>query len=283
MGTAFNFFLYSNLFISACALVYIGGCLSIMGPFEGQEFYLQGIFFATLAVYTIHRWIGFTGRALLGSNIRNQEISRISKQYPFILLGSLAAAFYFFLSFPYLQTLELCIPLMATGLYIFPFHKGKRLRDFPFVKNVVVACVWAYLAVIFPSMVRNFLFLEEWIFFISQFSLIFCLILPLDYRDREKDLFISTKTLANSFSLHRLKILGYNLLLISLLCYLYLYSLQWLNGLQFVLLLLCLLLCIPVTYHFHRYKKDWQFSVFTDGILMLQGLLMVSSGLFGSE
>ena len=77
--------------------------------------------------------------------------------------------------------------------YTFPLslgrNSGKRLREFPWLKPVLVAAVWAVVTVILPLLEKKILLLNgEWMtFLLARFALVLALCIPFEIRDQLKE------------------------------------------------------------------------------------------------
>jgi hypothetical protein len=284
--SAAQFLLYSNLFIALTAFFYAKGSIHLLGGFNGEDTYLWALMLATLLIYTLHRWISFSGKWGKTPNLRRTAMKKILRIYPYLMGLASPLLLYISLFKAEYDHTKLFIPFVLTLFYAVPIFNGKRLRDFPYTKSLLAAVVWAYLAVFFPASQGKGFHVEESLFFFSQICLIFCLILPLDYRDKEKDAHTGAKTFANTLSLEALRNLGNLCLALSMASYLYLWWIQWMHAMALIVLLFCLWIAYKALGAFTDYKKDWQYTLNTDGLLLIQGFLLwmattVTSSLVG--
>jgi hypothetical protein len=281
-GTA-HYLFYSNLFISFTAFFYAKGCARLLGGFKGENTYLWALLLATLFIYTLHRWISFSGKWGRTPNLRKPAMTKVLTIYPYLLGFSTPLLFYISLYKAEYDHAELLIPFFLSIFYTIPLFNGKRLRDFPYTKSLLTAVVWSYLAVFFPASQGNGFHVKEGLFFLSQICLIFCLILPLDYRDKEKDARTGTKTFSNTLTLKAVRSLGFLCLNIGMVCYFYLWWIEWMHGSALLALLFCLWLTYRTLLSFVNYTKDWQYNLYTDGIMLLQGVLLSMSPILTSS
>lgn len=269
-----DFLLYSNLFVGFCASFFVLGYYSVDPSVPIDFNYLLIVFLSTIAVYSFHRWFSFNPKKITAPNLRNDLIGVI-RPFLFIwaLITGLSAAVLFYLQGNY--NLQLAIfPIILSVLYLVPFYKNKRLRDFSYIKIYIVAAVWAWVAVIYPSIESNWDILDKSMLFAAQFLLIFGLILPLDYRDRMKDDAISVKTYALNLPLPKLKIVGVACFIFSFL--IILVSTLFMS-IDYVFLpgyLIPIIFAVLITIYYKGDEPDYFYTGFIDGILLVQGALL---------
>lgn len=270
--------LYSNVFVGFCASFFVLSYYSVDQSVDLDINYLVIVFLSTVSVYSFHRWFSFSPHRL-APNLRNKYIVILR---PFLLLWAiitgLSAAILFLFNGKYDFELAL-FPIFLSGLYLIPFYKNKRLRDFSYIKIYIVSLVWAWVGVIFPSMESNWDILDKFLLFTAQFLLIFGLILPLDYRDRLKDKAISVKTYALNLTLPTLKKLGIICFIIS---FVFVVASALLASIDYMFLpgFLCtLILAVLITLYYKGDEPDFFYSGFIDGVLLMQGTLLFITSL----
>ena len=274
-----DFLLYSNLFVGFCASFFVLGYYSVDPSVPIDVNYLLIVFLSTISVYSFHRWFSFSPEKTTAPNLRNEFIGVI-RPFLFIwaLITGLCAATLFYLNGDY--NLHLAIfPIVMSALYLIPFYKNKRLRDFSYIKIYIVAAVWAWVGVVFPSTGSNWEILDKSLLFSAQFLLIFGLILPLDYRDRLKDNAMSVKTYALNLPLAQLKKVGLTCFILSFLILLVSTLLMSIDYIFLPGYLIALLLAGYITIYYKGDEPDYFYTGFIDGILLVQGALLFITSL----
>jgi len=261
-----RFLLYSNIYIALAALslslqtiLLLNGALSL--------FLLGEIFSASLAVYVLHSLVSLYKLRNTPLNERFSQIFR-QKRSIFILfvLAAIASGVLFF----YLEhrtKIALVIAALPTFAYVVPLLRGKRLRDFSYLKVFLVAGVWAFVTVVLPwlEMGLSFrpllaaLFLERAIF-------IFAIALPFDIRDIEIERMLAVKTIQAQIGIQKTIYLSCSLLFIWALLVYFIYPMP--IALAFTVLALLSALLVIVC---RKAQPDYHYTAFLDGTILLQG------------
>jgi len=152
---------------------------------EGTN-YANFIFFATLLAYHFIR-------VFENCSCTSESLGKLLKQpigVTFVSIIGLLGSAYFGFKIGFTHLYILIIPSFITLWYAVPFfkYKGKSisLRNYPRVKLISVALVWAVNTVLFPLQddLSNSL---VWIIFIQRVFIIMALIIPFDIRDMKED------------------------------------------------------------------------------------------------
>ena len=268
-----DLFLYSNLSIAFCAvsLLWSSQLMAtsrvVVVPYDGI------VFCASLFIYGAHRLVGIHKLKASKVNERHEFIQQI--QPLVILLGSvgLIGAVFLFFGLSTMQQALLIIPGLISLAYIIPFsRKGKRLRDFPFIKIFLIAFTWAWVTVIVPLWeIRN---VGIWWLFFERFFFILAITLPFDIRDLSLDKVQKTKTLPSLIGVEKTKRLSFLMLGISIILgiiYLISFSLQYavVNG---------YILAGLYTFFFinkvEEEANDYLFTGWLDGTMIIQFLVI---------
>ncbi|MEM6770752.1 MAG: hypothetical protein AAF597_09235, partial [Bacteroidota bacterium] len=161
----FNWFFYGHVLIALAAAGL--GWLSIQLCYDtsgwgGDWPIIFFLFFATLGIYTLHRFLSFRRAGTRPTTFRYNIVDRYPKLSLCIGIGSLLLAA--IIGFPFLEhmwtTLLWATPL--TVFYLTPPIKGwRRLRDLPYVKVVWVAWAWTLMTHTLPVQVIQPLLDEE--------------------------------------------------------------------------------------------------------------------------
>lgn len=123
------------------------------------------VFFATLGVYTLHRLLTFRRAGVRPVSRRYRLVARRPVISLVVGFGSVLAALFIGLSFPWSAYQAVFYALPFTFFYLIPlWPQGPRLRDLPYLKVVWVALAWTLITVNLPFA----LMLEEMTVWTSQ-------------------------------------------------------------------------------------------------------------------
>ncbi len=268
-----NLFLYSNVFIAFCAvsLLWSSELMAfqqvVFAPYDGL------VFAASLFVYSAHRIVGIHKLKNATINKRHELIQNIEPLV--ILLGSvgLIVSVFLFFGLSDMQQVLLVFPAVISLGYIVPFsRKGKRLRDYPFIKVFLIAFTWAWATVVVPMWELNIN--GVWWLFFERFFFIMAITLPFDIRDILIDRRQEVKTIPTLIGTKRTKKLSFLMLGISIMIgiiYLLVFSLQYsmLNG-----YVIAGLYSFLILRKVRKGAPDYLFTGWLDGTMIVQfGLL----------
>lgn len=271
-----NLILYSNLWIALCAAALCWHTqLVLTGTFYPKPF-AAFVFFATLLLYALHRLVGLSkaegfrdkGRYLVIERFRTHIIL-----YAF-LSGMATIWFAWQLSWGVWWSL-LPFGLISLG-YVFPiFGRGKRLRDFHYIKFFLIGISWSWITVLLPALELDLAYNIPLVFlFLERLFFIFAITLPFDIRDLAIDRANDVKTIPSVLGIRRSKLLALVALLIStafgaLVFRLDAYSTGGFAG--FVLSQIATGALVATT---EPERHDYFFSGLLDGTMILQFLLV---------
>lgn len=209
-------FLYSNLWIAGAAVAMtwqtrwvLTGALPLYG--------LDGfIFCATLFLYAIHRIIALERLQLFTGEGRFSTIAQRRRDillYAF-LAGSGSLYFFLHLSGP-LQRMALA-PALLSLLYVIPVFRGRRLRDFHYLKIFLIAVVWTWVTVLLPAAQQHVL--GQWAVILmagERLLFVFAITIPFDIRDLHIDRHTQVYTLPSQLGIRRALSIAIVLLLVA--------------------------------------------------------------------
>lgn len=222
LDTIVEWMLYSNLFIAFCAICMVwltrgafGSEINTLHPYE------WALFLATVSLYAFHRYIGIvkiadvlrSGRFIVLSEYRSHLL--IYGLVSGAISGSILVYFY---PLPFLLMM---MPAVVIGfLYILPvFPSSRRLRDYAFIKIVLIGLAWAWLTVVMPlHEYGSDLNWEVLLFSLDRFLFIIAITLPFDIRDLEVDKIEGVKTFPMIFGEEWSKTSAIMCLLMGLVC-----------------------------------------------------------------
>ncbi|PHN05246.1 hypothetical protein CRP01_17155 [Flavilitoribacter nigricans DSM 23189 = NBRC 102662] len=251
------------------------------------EFQLQPlgafVFFATLLLYAMHRLVGLSRAEGFKDKGRYFVIERFQTHIGLYALLSGVGTLWFSWQLPWKVWWSLVpVALISMG-YVLPiFGRGRRLRDFNYIKIFLIAICWSWITVYIPALELGleynipllFLFLER-IFFI------FAITLPFDIRDLEIDRANHVQTIPAVLGVRRSKILAIVALVISAGFAAFTYRLDAYSDGGFAGLISSLLITGAVVIITDPERHDYFFSGIVDGMMVLQFLLIWLGGNIG--
>ncbi|AEE54109.1 hypothetical protein [Haliscomenobacter hydrossis] len=260
----------SNLWLAIGASTMTSASIFYLtGTWRGS-FLAAWVFCATLCLYNWHR--------LISPHKKSNNASPWAQTNRRIVVGLTVcagiAALVLFVFLPLRVQLSLLFPSLLGLSYSLPVLPGqKRLRDVPRLKILVLASVWAWVAVYLPWLYLEIpihgysalVYAEKWLLF-------FAIAVAFDIRDVVFDQAQGTLTLPGKFGIYSAKILAQAALLlaIGLSCKLYtsgLYSGAVFGGTIFSLL------CTAILIAFASPKRSrYYYEGCLDGVLILQPL-----------
>jgi len=199
-----NFFLNSNLFISACVVAL---CQSSAILLNVEVSHLMPfVFFSTLFSYNFQRFVRFNTskngfKQLEWFKEQERSIKSIT-----VIAFFLTIYFSFFLLW---KSLVILIPAVAiTVLYPLNFQFSSRnmqLREMPRLKIFWIVSVWTLVSVLLVASESGFSFSTEiWLLLASRFCFVLALTIPFDIRDLKYDK-SSMKTIPQLFGVEKSK------------------------------------------------------------------------------
>jgi 4-hydroxybenzoate polyprenyltransferase len=284
MKKLFNFLIYGNFFIAACAALQAWQTIYIRHYGVDGNPHIIFVFVATFFLYNIHKPLTFYLKKDLFDNTTPHDErtkKRLNKSKNFETPLSILTFTAGMISLEcYLRFyIDIQWQLMGVGLlsmaYVLPIWKGKRLRDIPYLKVFVIAGVWAFVTVIFPlkSFAKEWYACDTFMIF-ERMAFILAITLPFDIRDMAWDKKTSVKTIPLSMGIKKTKILSYLLLFLSFLiaCFIFSMTVYTLNTL--VAIGISLLISAFLIYKVDEKRGDYFYYVFIDGMLLLQSVLV---------
>lgn len=217
-----NWFFYGHILIAVAAagLAWLSIQL-VYGPqtWINEWPIITFLFFATLGIYTLHRYLSFQRAGIRPTTFRYNIIARHPAASLWIGMGSLIAAMVIGLPFLKYMWITLLWATPLTVFYLTPPIKGwRRLRDLPYVKVIWVGWAWALMTHLIPVQVASAQINEAYLSsgdmiglvnpasatplysfeFISRFLFTASIALLFDFRDTILDRSQGVKTVANT-------------------------------------------------------------------------------------
>lgn len=277
-----NFVIYSNCWIALGALAALEQTRSILNEAFRLDLLSLFIFSATLVIYAVHRIIGIQNMASFFTNERFQVIATYrSHIFIYGVIGLIVSA-YCFLNLDLYVQLFLIAPSILSLAYVLPvFGKGKRLRDYHYIKIFTIAIVWGWLTVLLPFWYQGLPFVEEvWYLFVERVFFVFAITLPFDIRDLEVDKRKGVRTLPSILGIKKTIQVGFSLLFAAFIISLLLYLDSYYTLPVFIMLTISYLLTGFLIQWSNPSRHDYFFSGLMDGTLVFQGILTICASLF---
>lgn len=277
-GNIGRFFIYSNLFIAACAVLMVNQTSQLLLHSLPGIHLTAFVFFATLCSYSFHWYL--TSSSVLPS----PRIIWLKKNHSFhlalFLVGLAGSAVFFF----YLRPIWswLLVSAFVTFLYSAPKIPNKyfrALRKVAIGKTIFLAFVWMYVTTVLPIVESGTTWSSGFILFmISRFFFIYAICILFDLRDREDDKAAGIRSLITYLNETAIS----NLFVISLV--LFSASTLWMlnynhRTTDIILLLIPGFITAALFRYASRHFSDLLYYFVLDGLMALSALLMLVAGI----
>jgi len=270
-------YVYSNLHISIAAGIYIFGAYALL-DFTAPLAYMVPVIIAigTFVIYNAHRYLG---QQHISDKLYPRRIHFVAEYR--LVLGIISliviAPIGFFLCQLKSEIWLVLMPCaLLTFLYLTPiFPNQKRLRDFPWIKIIVIALVWGglFLLPIFTSDKISCSTTDTLLIFIEKFFFFIAITIPFDFRDREIDSRQGVVTIATQLQPHMLKVILIGCLSISILSsVLYFFSGGYSLALTLYLVFFYVISIAPCLGGIRQNREIYYLGVL-DGLILLNGLI----------
>lgn len=271
-----NLVLYSNLWIALCAAAMCWHTqLVLSGDFSLQPLGAF-VFFSTLFLYALHRLVGLNRAEGFKDKGRYFVIERFQSHIGLYALLSGLATIWFAWQLPWKVWWSIApVGLVSLG-YVLPiFGRGRRLRDFHYIKIFLIACCWSWITVFIPALEKGLQYNIPLLFlFLERLFFIFAITLPFDIRDLEIDRANNVKTIPAALGIKRSKLLGLSTLILSAVFALFSYRLNAYSTGGFGGLIASLIVTAVLVAFTEPERHDYFFSGWVDGMMILQFLLV---------
>jgi 4-hydroxybenzoate polyprenyltransferase len=262
-----DLYLYSSLHIGICAFT-----LALFGFVIHNSIidwnYAFCVGSATIGLYCLHRLVGISKV----EKFENEGRFKIIKLYKthiwkYFAISSFASLFLFLQLDWEIQRILLFIGIVCLA-YAIPILGGKRIRDFHYVKILIIAIIWPVLCITIPGYVAGIDLGLNIILSTSMFLFFIGITIPFDIRDMEVDRSINVKTIATQLGVKKSKLLSSILIILSFVIIL----ISHYNIGAHQLIGTWLLASVVTLYMIHRLsnqKKDVYYTLLLDGTIML--------------
>ncbi len=271
---AFDFFIFSSLYISLCAVLMTFQTLQLTGHRQPSLNLILFIFFSTICSYNFHWYL--SADATISST--RVQWTRHHKTLHLILylVGLSGSAFYFYLLIDH--WFAIIFGVFFTFLYSAPKLPQPFFKDLKKIavgKTIFLAFVWMYVTTILPIIIEGVKWENEFFLFsVSRFFLIYSICILFDYRDREDDKRDNIRSMITYFNERGIN----NLFAASLMLFgVSSIALYWFSHSVFLSVII-LIPGILLGFLYNYAKKnfsDYLYYFILDGLMMLSGLLML--------
>jgi hypothetical protein len=191
-----DFLLYGNFFIALCAIAMTFQVCHLRYFSVAGSPLLIFIFAATFSLYNIHKFITFYLKKEIMGNQRFTKMKRFDAPLSILTFMALLLSFDTFMMLGNNIKQDIIFIALLSLLYVLPVFKGKRLRDFPYLKIFLITGVWVSVCVALPALALG----KAWwttdaIIAFEKAYFIFALTIPFDIRDRAWDEKLGVKTI----------------------------------------------------------------------------------------
>ncbi len=186
-GSIFRFFLFSNLFIAACAVLMTAQTSQLIMHHQTEPVFLWFIFCASITSYSFHWWLSTDPDQ---ESIRGKWQTRYGIIHPLMLVaGGIGAAFtgWQLLShWPWLVFIAFLTFLYSAPKIPLPLFRG--LRRIAVGKTIYLTTVWTFVTTALPVLVADAPWTPAFLLFLgNRFFLIYAICWIFDLRDLEHD------------------------------------------------------------------------------------------------
>jgi len=220
-----------------------------------------------MIVYGIHRIIGIRKSYAFQYDGRFAIIRQYKNHIVFYISLSIAGLIWSlsYLSIAYL--IPLIIPGAISVLYVIPaLPKNKRIRDYNYIKIILIALVWASLT-INPYLSAGKSIGDILIMLLERICFLLSITIPFDIRDCDIDSEEGLSTIATKLGKRKSYWLAYCFLTLSAFLFLW-------HGLSMSITILIYLITGVLIYLSKEKKSDWYFGGLLDSSLIIRGLII---------
>ncbi len=268
---AFDFFLFSSLFICLCALVMVLQTNQLLKLHYDHSSYLGFVFFSTVCSYNFHWYL--TPNAI-GETDRAHWTQRHKKLHIVLFIAGLVGSAWFFFSF-FHAWFWMAVPVMLTFLYSAPkidYWPFTILRRIAIGKTIFLAFVWMYVTTLLPIILSGYpQTIPATLFCFSRFFLIYAICILFDYRDRVNDKLQGIRSMITFFDEKGINYLFLGSLFIFFLSTVALYFFQF--GMLTIFFLLIPGFIVLLLYNEAKKNfSDYLYYFVLDGLMMFSAL-----------
>ncbi len=264
--------IYSNLFVAAVLLFFTLNTYFFLDKGYDSN-YLVFIAASSFGLYSIHGILGLKHIPSDSFTSRHRWIERHKTLS--IIMAFIAASVSGFALLNLDQHVILLVgPAILLGaLYVLPLFKGRRLRDFPFVKLIIISMVVCYLCCYVPMGQDTRV---SWLFLLERFLFLLAVTLPFDIRDQRIDNRNGDRNLVLLIGQKASLWFSTSILFLVLLMNMQAYQVGLITLDYFILQTIAIGIAILINLYHSRFKlNEWQYAIAYEGTLLLPGLLLL--------
>ncbi|HLG41404.1 MAG TPA: UbiA family prenyltransferase [Chitinophagaceae bacterium] len=273
-----RFFIYSNLFIAACAVLMVSQTYRLLLHIAPYPDLAAFIFFSAVCSYSFH-WYLSPDSGTGSSRTKWQKDNHYIHLVLFFTGFAGAVIFFLFLAKEWFWLLLAAVPTFLYSAPKIPNKYFRSLRKIALGKTIFLALVWMYVTTILPFVVSHGKWQGDmYLFIISRFFMIYAISILFDYRDREEDKVKGIRSLITYFSekgIRNLFIFSILIFIISTSCLLFYHYSQFT---VYVLLLPGIITALLYNYA-RRNFSDLLYYFILDGLIALSPLLTLVTGI----
>jgi 1,4-dihydroxy-2-naphthoate octaprenyltransferase len=275
-----SFFVYSNLFITGCALVMVDQTCYFLLQTEPNPGFLFFVFFSTICSYSFH-WALSTQS--VNPSPRNEWVNQYRYLYwIFFFIGLAGAVIFFLYLLPWWP--GLLVSVIMTFLYSapkIPHPLFRSLRRVALGKTIFLALVWMNVTTVLPILISGMEWRSEFLLFIlSRFFLIYAICILFDYRDRADDKAAGVRSLITYLNEKGIRNLFVFSLLVFAISTLLLYRYDY--PVYSIAVLLIPGIITACLYNYARTNfSDIFYYLVLDGLMALSAMIMLLLRIFG--
>lgn len=269
----FDFVIFSNLFIAACALAMVSYTWHLFFNTATPLYFSGFIFFSTLASYSIHWYL--TDAETERTAFRNFWLSANKRIHiAFFIISTIGSSFFLLQE---IKNFKWLLPaIVLTIMYSapkFPHPFFKALQKIVLGKTILLAAMWMYVTCALPILIHT----DKWLpvytlFCINRFALIFPICILFDLRDKDYDKNVGIKTLITHLPVKNIKIIFVTALIICISS-----SFVYYNYNQGIINVIFLIIPAIITWLLYppavKTKNDYLFYFILDGLMALTPIL----------
>lgn len=273
-----SFFVYSNLFITGCALLMLYQTDLLFNGGHTNTNLAGFVLFSTLCSYSFHWYLTGPCRVI------TPRINWLGKyrlvHTIFFFVGLAGAVIFLSYLLPYWPWL--IGSAVVTFLYSapkIPHPLFRALRKVALGKTIFLAFVWMYVTTVLPITIGN----HEWtthvyLFILHRFFLVYAICILFDYRDREDDRAAGIRSLITFMTERNILLLFAGSLLVAVAAAVGLIFFEF----SVMAAVFLVIPCIITGLLYKRAKRDFAdmfFYFILDGLMALSALLMLVAGI----
>ena len=278
LKTAFNYFLFSSLFIALVTTVMVYQTATYFHLQFDFRSYIAFSFFATICSYNFH-WV-LTPEADTQSIRVSWTMQHRWLHWALIILGALGAAWYVQYLLPHWRWILLAV--LLTFLYSAPkisFPAFTWLRNIAVGKTIFLSFVWTYVSTVLPIAIAT----EHWsnpeiLFCIARFFFIYPICILFDYRDREDDRRHGIRSMITYFNETGITRLFYGCLLLYFVTIVLLFK-SGFSAWQLLNLALQGVVAACLYPYSRKNFSDYHYYFVLDGLMMMAALITLIFGI----